>query len=134
MMDNKVFNVNGDTKERLLKALELVMGTTTVAGWRVEKTKGLILLWHVDKDKGTALPTPLDFNATTDIAWAWLNSKEGQEFKPIDEWDTDTDHDGSNERGWRVYVESWGHIRDGKNSIDHYSICAIVPAYCWYGK
>lgn len=147
-MDNKIFNVNGRTKEQLLKAIELVMfneyGINNLAkGWKIIPDKGLVFLWNVDKDKKdeNMFPVPIDFKQCTEISWEWLNSKEifyesGKRIEkkvsesfPMDGWDENHDHDGSNELGWRVYVEDWGHV--GNN---HYSVFAIKPAYCWYGK
>ena len=128
-MDNRVFNVNGRTKERLQKTIALIMEDKTgVEGWEVTE-KGFVLKWHIADDNCNKFPTPLESNIITDIIWGWLNSEEGRKFKTISSWDHDADHDGHNERGWRVYCEDWGHIGD-----DHYAICAIVPAYIWYGK
>lgn len=40
-----------------------------------------------------------------------------------------------NELGWRLYVDKWGHVEEENGmTIDHYSIAAFKPAYCWYGK
>ena len=43
-------------------------------------------------------------------------------------WDRDADHDGSNERHWRVMTGRWGHV------ISSSAPLAIRPAYAWYGK
>ena len=128
-MDNRIFNVNGRTKNRLQKTIDLIIDDWQgVKGWEITE-KGLVLKWHSEENKGNKFPVPLKSDTIVDIVWDWLNSEEGRKFETIGDWDHDADHDGHNERGWRVYCEDWGHVGD-----DHYAICAVVPAYIWYGK
>lgn len=128
-MDNRIFNVNGNAQELLSDALQLAFLQAghdfKAKAFKVDKKKGLILLWS---DEGTKFPVPLDAHAVLPIVTAWL---EGDEAKTIEceGWDADADHDGNNERGWRVYVEDWGHVGDCS-----YAICAVKPAYMWFGK
>lgn len=128
-MDNRIFNVNGRTKDRLKKAIDLIMDDWQgIEAWEIN-AKGFILKWHAKENNENKFPVPLKSSTIVDIVWDWLNSEQGREFKTIDGWDRDADHDGHNERGWRVYCEDWGHVGD-----DHYAICAVVPVYIWYGK
>jgi hypothetical protein len=135
-MDNKIFNVNGRSREQLKKTLELALtkedgSLRTVEGWEYKKDKGLILLWHADtkyNNNAQKFPVPVDLETITNIAAAWLKTDEAKAV-PMEGWDHDASHDGDNELGFRVYCEDWGHV--GSN---HYAIVAVKPAYCWYGK
>jgi hypothetical protein len=42
--------------------------------------------------------------------------------------DVDEDHDGHNERGWRVSTGRWGHVLNYDEAI------FIRPIHIWYGK
>ena len=128
--DNRIFNVNGEGKEMLRMTLRLVFlqeGENTTAVSFVKSKKGLILLWYKDK-RATELVTPHDADMATEIAWAYLKDNP-EEVEHTLFWDQNQDHDGSNGLGWRVYCEDWGHV-DGMSS----AICAIKPAFMWYGK
>ena len=132
-MDNRIFNVNGKTDEQLLGALKLVFTQkgkgTTCKGTLFSKTKGLLLLWWYDKDDlGNSLPAELEAEEIFPIVKSWLKSKQASEVE-CNGWDANSQHDGSNSIGWRVYCEDWGHV-DGIS----YTICAVKPAYMWYGK
>lgn len=136
-MDNRQFDVAGMSKEQLKKTLDILLTDeygrdTKVKGYRFDPDKGLILMWHVT-EKTTKFLTPPNLNSLTDIVWEWLKTEEAKKVKLVD-WDKDLDHDGSNSIGFRVYNDEWGHVRDGKYGLDHYSIAAIKPKYCWYGK
>ena len=133
-MDNRVFNVNGKGKELLLQTLTLAFAQSgfkprQAAAWFVDKEKGLVLCWHGPEKsiKANVFPTSLGADSITEIVFAWLQSDEAKTITLTD-WDRDADHDGSNSLGWRVYCESWGHVKT------HYAIVAIKPAYMWYGK
>ena len=130
-MDNRVFNVNGEGREMLLRTLELVFEQKRIgcAGW-VQTERGLVLLWHVDPAKGeTPFPSKrLAAHEVLPLVLSWLDSDEAKSLV-LSDWDADVDHDGSNSRGWRVYVEDWGHV--GGNS---HSICCVTPAFMWHGK
>lgn len=143
-MDNKIFNVNGRTKEQLRAALDLLLmdeygGHRKVEGWYFLKDKGFVLTWHADVKLGSTAftnalgqPKVPTHEELTDILWEWLKSPDALSV-PHTGWDHDADHDGDNELGWRLYTEDWGCVnRNG--GIDHYSIAALKPAYLWYGK
>lgn len=140
-MDNKIFNVNGRTKEQLRKALDLLLTDEwenrprkKVPGWYVDPKKGLVLVWHLEKDgASTGFPAALSCNMLAEIMWEWLQSDEAKAI-PHEGWDLDADHDGSNEQGWRLYTEDWGCVTNANGFMDTYSIAAFKPAYLWYGK
>lgn len=139
-MDNQIFNVNGLTKDQLTLTLKLALtdqyaksgetGTKLVRGWRYSKSHGLILLWAIREDdkRHNVFPVPLNYSQIADIAWEWLNTQEAK-LVPCEGWDANAEHDGDNEKGWRVYCEDWGHV-----DSDNLAIVAIKPAYLWYGK
>lgn len=140
-MDNRIFNVNGSGKKKLLLALSLLMddwAIATISHFSISKEKGFIL--HSWKTENTRPflnlmgdPQPLDLPDLVDVLDKWLKSPEALETK-MEGWDEDIDCDGSTELGWRVYVEDWGHIKNSEHTIDHSTIAAIKPVYLWYGK
>lgn len=131
MADNRVFNVNGAGDELLLAAISLAFEqegkNTTAKAFAFDKEKGLVLLWHVENG-ATAFPAPLDARRAAEVVSAWLMADDAQSVSRSS-WDSDYDHDGHNEAGWRVYVEDWGHVGNWRATI-----CAIKPACQWYGK
>ena len=142
-MDNRLFNINGKTKNQLALAVKALLldeydTQRKVKGWYFKKNKGLILTWYVDNKKSTPftnrMGTPCEIaeNELVEILWNWLDSPEAK-IVEMSSWEVNTDHDGSNDLGWRLYTEDWGCIGD-EYSIDHYSIAAFKPVYLWYGK
>lgn len=137
--DNRVFNINGRSKEMLLTALSLAQEQESgrkdcYAGWVEDPKKGLILLWHVgEHSPGNKFVTNLTAEGVVEQVWQWLQEKKNDPsaeiFKHTEQWDHDSDHDGHNSYGWRVYCEDWGHV--GGN---HYSVVAVKPVYLWHGK
>lgn len=67
-----------------------------------------------------ALPFKLDAEGAADFARRWLAEAD---------YGKQPDHDGDNGRGWRLYVEGWGHVDGHRNAI-----IAISPAWAMYGK
>lgn len=149
-MDNRIFNVNGKGEDMLRATLELAFaqkycGWTTVnatsiaEGWCVSEQHGLILLWHCrENDPGITdiiIPkvhkflVPLTASEVTPTVWKWLDQKETWKNTKFMDWDIKSDHDGSSEKGWRVWVGDWGKVGD-----ELYTICAVRPSYLWLGK
>lgn len=130
-MDNRVFNVNGRTQEMLAMALSLAFkqegDNVKAKAWRFIPNKGLVLLWSATSGSNV-FPAPMEPHEVASMAMRWLQGDEAKNMT-FEGWDEDHDHDGHNELGWRVYVEEWGHV-----GSEHYSICAIRPAWMWYGK
>lgn len=129
MPDNRIFNVNGLEESHLGAAIELAFAIAEcerATHFRISKTKGLILYeWP---SPGTSpLLSPMKPKLLAQIAMNYLESDAAKECE-CEGWDANSDHDGHNSRGWRVYVDDWGHIEDED------AICAIKPAFMWYGK
>lgn len=133
MHDNRIFNINGEGEDMLLRALELVFiqegfddRPATVKAYLVTPDQGMILYWHQDHRVCVPLPTPMTAKQILPMIMAWLKNP-CVEVK-CEGWDANADHDGRNELGWRVYCEDWGKV----NHED--AICAVKPAYLWLGK
>jgi hypothetical protein len=97
-------------------------------GWKFDKKKGLVLFWWSENKEGVNVLPDMTAEQVFPLVEAWLQSDEASTVE-LKSWDTDSEHDGSNGPGWRVYCEDWGHV--GNESC---SICAITPAFMWYGK
>lgn len=131
-MDNRILNINGSGRELLLLALTFAQkqsGFSKFKGWYFDKEKGLILVWY-KHEKASAFLSADGLNAdqVVDMVIEWLQSADAKSMT-LSGWDEDEDHDGHNSEGWRVYCEHWGHVGD-----DHYTICAVTPAFMWHGK
>ncbi len=138
-MDNRIFNVNGESPTMLRDALKLVFAQegdrTRAAAWVFSQEHGMILLWVIPSTGDylrphpcTPFPTPLTAEQVEPLVSLWLKSEQAKTVK-CEKWDADADHDGSNGLGWRVYCGDWGHVGN-----ESYGICAIKPAWMWYGK
>ena len=131
--DNRVFNVNGESKETLEKAISLAFdlnsSNTKASHWIFLKDKGLVLLW-TERPNSHKLPVPLSADQAANMAWDWLKSEDAKTVTSDWHWDGDEDHDGHNDDGWRVYVEDYGHV----GHVGYGPICAIRPNKVWYGK
>jgi hypothetical protein len=144
-MDNKLFNVNGRTKEQLLLAVKLLMTDEygeliKIKGWYYDKQKGLVLTWTGDgarifpfTDK-MSRPREISPEDLTDLLWEWLQLPEAKDVTLLED-EARADFDGTNAEGWRLYTEEWGHIRSNENgTLDHYSLAAFKRVWCWYSK
>jgi len=131
-MDNRLFNVNGESPEMLEKALELALiqsNNKGFASWIVDPKKGLVLCW-TDVNGGNAfMGGKQSAKAIVDQVVSWLRSEQAEAIPTDEMCETLDDMDVSNELGWQVYCEKWGHVGD-----NHYAICAVRPAYLWFGK
>jgi hypothetical protein len=135
-MDNKIFNINGEGVDLLKQVLNIAIKqedwaySSKINGWAVDQAKGFILLSYVNEKRSDEcrFPVPVSPEMAAMMAYEWLSSEEAKKV-PCQGWDADTDHDGSNELGWRVYCEEWGHVGNYHNAI-----VAIKPVYLWYGK
>jgi len=147
-MDNRVFNVNGKTKEQLKLAVQLLLldeynTKQKVKGWYFNPKRGLVLTWYVGDNQKKAIPftnrmgqpEEIGEDELIELLWNWLNTEQAKQMK-LEEWDKKfIDGDVSNDAGWRLYTIEWGHVNnDDGHTIDHYSIAALTKAYMWYGK
>lgn len=97
--------------------------------------------------------TPLDANGLVDQVYSWvMNDDERNKIKlgtvkEPDEINKNYNYilipnfkcvgiDGSNIKGWVIYVNSWGCVGEwGKfGTHDYTTICAIAPSWLWAGK
>ncbi|MEN6303190.1 MAG: hypothetical protein ABFD96_10730 [Armatimonadia bacterium] len=129
MDDNRVFNVNGGSRDMLLATLKLAFAQAgfNARAWVQDDAKGMLLLWWPG-DRVQALPGSLSAEGVLPLVEAYLESDAAKRVE-CEGWDADADHDGHNSGGWRVYVEDWGRV-GGYSSV----ICAIRPAFMWHGK
>jgi len=146
-MDNRLFNINGKTKDQLTLAVKCLLldeygKNIIVKGWYFSKQKGLVLTWYLDeneKEKVTPFtdrmgkPCAINEDELVDLLWKWLDSEEAK-IVEFEHWESNVDHDGDNDKGWRLYTEDWGCIKYAEYAIDHYSIGAFKPVWLWYGK
>lgn len=137
-MDNRIFNVNGRTKDDLLATIRLAFSqdgrNTTAKAYFIDPKKGMILLWHTDKGS-IPFPAPLSAESAATMVWDWLQTKPDTECV---DWDKNLNHDGHNVPGFRAFVEDWGHVATGPNyntsDSCRYAIVAVKPTYLWMGK
>jgi len=133
-MDNRIFAVNGQGYDKLLQAMELVFDQGwgyRARGW-YESEKGLVIVWHIDPNNTTVNKLPgdgHDARSLIPLVDNWLRTPKLVDKVELGQWEGNLDHDGSNQLGWKVYVEDWGHV-----GRDSYAICAIKPVYIWFGK
>lgn len=118
-----ILNVNGSTLTRLQQAMQLLdtweTGKTKIHGFTISKNR--FILFEYAHTEMTPFPTPMAINFVASMIYEWLKTAEYAE---------EPDHDGDNDRGWRLYKERWGRIDD----FGHGSIAAIEPMWIEYGK
>ena len=142
-LDNFKIDIIARSQQSLLKALEIAFAHNNpgglVASYEIKKLvkndfnditdnlngkTAFILRWikrnNTDRPEIVNFSFNLDVIGAADFAMRWL-AEQDYGYEP--------DHDGDNEKGWRIYTGAWGHI-DG----DHYAICAIMPEWAMYGK
>lgn len=121
--DYPLLNVSGTSLERLKIAMSLA-GYKTAVGYIIDKNR-LIYFWtpHPRMEKfPPIMPPKLNMEQAAEFAYTWLKHNA--------EYPEEPDHDGDNERGWRVYAESWGKIDD----FDYPAFIAIEPRWAMIGK
>lgn len=132
--DNRVFDVNGVDDKHLKKAIDLAFMIDSERAiakyYLVTEDKGLIFFaYKSDSLVANILPVPLDAEGVYEFTKEWLKSNAAQNIKLDGFFDTANDCDVSEDWGWRVYLEQWGHVGN------HWGvICAISPSWIWYGK
>lgn len=129
--DNQHFSVSGETEAGLRATLALAgkMFQTHVSGYRAEPDSGRLVLYfstvladtHSRKDV-QRLPAPVTLEGMTTLIWEWLATVPDSQRAEY------SDHDGSNGRGWRVFVENWGRVGD------EYDTIAVEARWNWFGK
>lgn len=124
-MDNRHIDIT-DVKD-FSKWLERCVGDQTVCGWsekiNEQGTPKLILFWTESTREGYN-PFPYALENKSRVLGKFLKGWLKQcQYPP------QPDHDGHNERGFRIYNNEWGHV-DGM----YQAFLAIEPAWAMYGK
>lgn len=140
-MDNFQIDVTAEGRESLSKALEIAFehnASGPAKSFQVVTLKSeeynhvpkdldgktaFVFRWAEKQPNETSvsnLPFKLDAAGATEFATRWLAEQD---------YGDPLDHDGSNGKGWRVFIGFWGHLME-----DRYAICAVIPWWAWYGK
>lgn len=104
-----------------VKAVENKYGDSVWCDWdeAEDGVDTLVLYWEEDSGT-TALPFPLKLDGATQFIASWLDSAT---------YPAEPDHDGSNDKGWMVFNDDWGHALGSS-----YGFLAVQPAWAMYGK
>lgn len=123
-MDNHRIDLTWEGEERFRTVLGLLVDKhggkhKSFTHYIEDPNYGLILLW-TDRDNATKFPRAKNAKRLVDFAWEWLQKQD---------YGREPDHDGSNGKGWRLFNEAWGHVKN-----DWAAFVAIQPAWAMYGK
>jgi hypothetical protein len=125
MASNPILNVNGQGLARLKAAMALAddgEGSFRRSATGYAISAGRLVFFQYASDKAqTLFPSPISLDRAAEIAFDWLAT---QEYGP------EPDHDGDNERGWRLFRDRWGHI-DG---LGYSAFVAVEPCWIEFGK
>ncbi len=118
-MDNRQIDISSEGKKDFDLAIKIAIGSKSTIGYRVHEN--CLVLYSVTSKKMIDLPYGMNPQETCDFAWGWFERN-----KPLDK---QPDHDGDNEKGFRVFNESWGHVFG-----EWEAFIAIKPIWAMYGK
>lgn len=106
-------------------------GRENVVGVSITPKYGMSLFWVAAESSKlyTHLPLPLDLKGVLPMVMAFLESGQSWETAEFGDWEGDMEHDGHNDKGWRVFCEDWGFVDDQWQAI-----VAIKPCWMWNGK
>ena len=119
-MDNFHIDITSDTNLKL--ALQLVLDRHIPEGYKILKDKGLVFYW--------AEPYPIEsynkfpFKPSLEYILEFINL-----WLKEQNYGSQPDHDGDNDKGWRIYNESWGHVNS-----EWQAFFAVQPVWAMYGK
>lgn len=116
-MDNRKIDLWLEDKFEL--AMQLAMGVHKAIGYRVHENN-MVLYW-AKSDKMTPFPYEMSITDATNFVSGWLQKTEPNHPRP--------DHDGDNEKGFRIFNEDWGHVFG-----EWQAFIAITPIWAMYGK
>lgn len=88
----------------------------------------LALFWYKSEGNPQSLPYVMDAEGLCDFAWNWLKTAPRGE---------QPDHDGHNEKGWKIYNNPEGYNGDPNNKKvwnRHHCIVVVKADWCMYGK
>lgn len=118
-MDNRRIDISAEGRADFDLAIKLGVHIKRCTGYRVGK-EGLVLYW-AESDKATKLPYEMDFKDIAEFAWGYLTKNPPAGKEP--------DHDGDNDKGFRIYNEAWGHVGG-----EWQAFIAIQSIWAMYGK
>lgn len=120
-MDNKYFEIHSSGKEQFTLAMKIALADhNKVIGYKIDKEKGMILYWS-KCDGVIEFPYVMNEQGVIDFVFGWVEATPVGTGRP--------DHDGDNDKGFRVYCESWGHVGGYWQAF-----VAIEPIWAMYGK
>lgn len=133
------FDINGKSLERLIAVIAL--RESGYKGWSFNPNDNRIVLWKYfdTKEKAAgvnAFLTEMEPVAVAHQVWSWLQSEAVK-------WPEEPDHDGSNSKGWRAYVDDiFGHCflklpdpeKERWASADWGAALVIEPMWLEYHK
>lgn len=122
IFDNRVISITGRDFRYLEKALEFFKEGRFV-GYKIDMEKGLVFYWS-EYEGVTNFPFTMSIEGIFSFCKEWLKSEECEVIRG-----SQPDHDGSNEKGWIVYNEEWGHVSNRWEAF-----CAVKPIWAMYGK
>ena len=126
-MDNRMFDIVDNSK--LEEWIKLAANGKAAIGWaeqEVDKVAGrhrkcLIFYWaDPNLPHFVWLPAGSDAQLIAALARNWLNKAD---------YGPQPDHDGDNGKGFRIYVEDWGHVGGRWEAF-----LAVAPVWAMYGK
>lgn len=118
MSDNRHFELRCTA---LKPSLKIAFASNKATHYKATPDK-LLFAWHEAAGEGfIPLLVPLDAETAEPVVRQWLNEQAQYTPQP--------DHDGDNERSWRIYNEAWNMV--GGN---FYVFVAIEPCWAVYGK
>lgn len=118
-MDN--FQIDITSEGALDAAMRLAFQSERqrAVGYRIDPEKGIVL-YQYESAVMTPFPFKMDAAGAADFVKRWLAEAD---------YGPEPDHDGHNEKGWRLYNEAWGHVGG-----DYKAFVAVKPAWAMYGK
>lgn len=131
--DNLRFDMNGpaDDPPLLLAALKLVAmqrgSSAPFSGWSFDPHAGFVIHWHLGPGINP-FPEQLTAEGLAPLVTAWLSTPDARGMD-CEERDSDIDHDGHNDMGWRLYAGDYSPV-----GRIHSALCAIRRVFVWYGK
>ena len=124
-MDNFQIDVTGVGRENFDLAMKLAFQggkSKTATHYAKDQDNSRFVLLRSNHPNALILPTPLNLQAASDLVYHWLMNEAAFGRQP--------GHDGDNKQGWRVFNESWGHVKP----YDWHAFLAIKPSWAMYGK
>lgn len=119
-MDNRRIDLSLTGHDDFRLAMTLAFKSQYKAtGYRIHENH-LVLYW-VDSPESTPFPYAMELSDVIPFVWGWLQKTQPSSGRP--------DHDGDNEKGYRVFNEAWGHVFG-----DYRAFIAITPIWAMYGK